>query len=167
MKLVDDVQLKLRRAKSPAADYIYVTEVGYPSFRGALSTDPDVVGDYLVRFTLMADARPWLKAVWWYCLRDQGRDPLNREHGFGLFESSMVIKPSGAAYKQVNDLLSGQQRRGSLETQGGYLHYISGDGHFVADWAASDKALGLEWPRTGALPNASGAGRVRFGRREP
>jgi hypothetical protein len=167
MKLVDGVQMKLRRAKALAADHIYVTEFGYPSFRGALTTDPEVVADYLMRFMLLADARPWLKGVWWYSLRDQGRDPLDKEHGFGLFDFAMNIKPAGAAYQQANELLNGQQRRGSVESSGSDFHYLSGDSRSAADWSASDKALNFEWPRSGALRNAGRAGQVNLTRRVP
>ena len=85
---------------------IYVTEMGYPAFTGRGGVSPETVAAYLTRFMLLAAARPHVAGVWWYCLRDQGTDPGNKEHAFGVLDASWRVKPAGVALRDVAALLA-------------------------------------------------------------
>ncbi len=89
---------------------IYVTEMGYPAFAGRGGVAPDVAAAYLTRFVLLASARAYVAGVWWYGLRDQGTDPANQEHNFGVLDAAMRVKPTGVALHAVAALLADAQR---------------------------------------------------------
>lgn len=89
---------------------IYVTEMGYPAFAGRGGVAPDVAAAYLTRFVLLASTRPYIAGVWWYCLRDQGTEPGNKEHNFGVLDAALRVKPTGAALHAVAALLADVQR---------------------------------------------------------
>jgi hypothetical protein len=80
---------------------IYVTEMGYPSFAGKGGVDARTAADYLTRFVLLASERPYIAGVWWYCLRDQGTDPNDKEHHFGTFDFAWQPKPAAHALRAV------------------------------------------------------------------
>jgi hypothetical protein len=88
---------------------IYVTEMGYPAFAGRGGVDRETVAEYLRRFMLLAAARPHVAGVWWYCLRDQGSDPTDKEHAFGVYDAAWRMKPAGAALRDVAALLVGER----------------------------------------------------------
>ncbi len=84
---------------------LYVTEMGYPSYGGRGGVSPEVAAAYLARFVLLASTRPHVVGVWWYCLRDQGRDAGNKEHHFGVLDADLQPKPAAAALRDVTALL--------------------------------------------------------------
>ena len=80
---------------------IYVTEMGYPAFAGRGGVSREKAADYLARFMLLASTRPYIAGVWWYCLRDQGSDPADKEHHFGAFDFAWQPKPAAYALRAV------------------------------------------------------------------
>lgn len=62
----------------------YVTEIGWPASEGVEGYPEQRVAAYLTRFYAMAAARPWIAGIWWYTLLDDGDDPTDKEHRFGL-----------------------------------------------------------------------------------
>lgn len=70
----------------------YVTEIGWPASEGAEGYAEQRVAAYLTRFYALAATRPWIAGAWWYTLLDDGDDPKDKEHRFGL-----VPRPAGAA----------------------------------------------------------------------
>jgi len=89
---------------------IYVTELGYPTFTGRGGVSRETAAAYLARFVLLASTRPYVAGVWWYCLRDQGSDPANKEHNFGVLDSALRAKPAADALRSVSTLLAGVGR---------------------------------------------------------
>ena len=85
---------------------IYVTEIGYPTFTGRGGVSRDTAAAYLARFVLLASTRSYVAGVWWYCLRDQGGDPTNKEHNFGVLDSALRAKPAADALRSVGALLA-------------------------------------------------------------
>jgi len=51
----------------------------------------------------------------WYDLRNDGDDPMNAEHGYGLLTSSFRPKPAYAAYIEVVRRLNGMHQIGNLD----------------------------------------------------
>jgi polysaccharide biosynthesis protein PslG len=89
---------------------VYVTEIGWPNFSGKHGRTGAEVESYLSRFMLLAASRPRVAGVWWYCLRDQGRDAGNKEHRFGLLDFDYDRKPIAARFEQLGALLRSQGR---------------------------------------------------------
>lgn len=78
----------------------YVTEIGWPASEGAEGYDEQRVAAYLTRFYALAATRPWIGGVWWYTLLDDGDDPKDKEHRFGL-----VPRTAGAAHRPAFESL--------------------------------------------------------------
>lgn len=89
---------------------VYVTEMGYPAFAGRGGVDRNTAAEYLSRFMLLAATRPHIGGVWWYCLRDQGTDPANERHTFGVYDAQWRLKPAGAALRNVALVLAERER---------------------------------------------------------
>lgn len=85
-------------ALAPAAP-IYVTEMGYPAFAGRGGVDRQTAAEYLARFVVLASTRDYIAGVWWYCLRDQGQSPADKEHHFGAFDFAWRPKPAAHALR--------------------------------------------------------------------
>ncbi|WP_199027620.1 cellulase family glycosylhydrolase [Ralstonia sp. ASV6] len=94
---VDEIHRLMLDAHGKPID-MYVTEMGWPTHRGGY-TEADAA-DYLQRFMALAKARPYMKGVWWYDLIDDGDDPTNREHRFGLFGRDGRAKPTARRYEE-------------------------------------------------------------------
>jgi hypothetical protein len=105
---LDRVHALTRDAARPVP--IYVTEMGYPAYSGRGGVSRETAAVYLARFMLLASTRPHVAGVWWYCLRDQGNDPANREHTFGVLDAVLQPKPAARALRDVAALLA-QVRR--------------------------------------------------------
>jgi hypothetical protein len=100
----------LLTAAGRAALPIYVTEMGYPAFAGRGGVTRELAAAYLARFMLLASTRPYVAGTWWYCLRDQGDDPDDKEHNFGVLDSALRPKPAAAALRAVAALLGEAKR---------------------------------------------------------
>lgn len=114
---------------------IYVTEIGYPTFTGRGGVSRETAAAYLARFVLLASTRPYVAGVWWYCLRDQGADPANKEHNFGVLDSALRAKPAAEALRSVGALLAGV---GRFSAGGGSDPRVSAT-------AANGKEIALAW----------------------
>ncbi|HFF8576353.1 TPA: hypothetical protein ACGEYZ_000418 [Klebsiella pneumoniae] len=71
---------------------VYITEMGYSNYpygkvRGAKADF------YLESYMNLAKERPYIKGVWWYDLINDGDDPNNGEHNFGLLNRDLSEKP--------------------------------------------------------------------------
>jgi hypothetical protein len=84
---------------------LYVTEMGYPTFTGKGGVSPEVGAAYMARFVLLAASRDYCRGVWWYGLKDQGNEPLNKEHHFGLLLSDLTYKPSARMFTVLSSIL--------------------------------------------------------------
>jgi hypothetical protein len=127
---------------------IYVTEMGYPAFSGRGGVAPETAAAYLSRFLLLASTRPYLAGVWWYCLRDQGTDPANKEHNFGVLDASWRVKPAAIALRETAAMLADAGRFEVL---------ASGDEQRVAASRPDGSRLVLAWSASSAsAPRRSG-----------
>jgi hypothetical protein len=118
---------------------IYVTEMGYPTFAGKGGNSPEVGAAYLARFVLLAASRDYCRGVWWYGLKDQGYEPLNKEHHFGLLLPDLTEKPGARMFTVLSGLLSTYT---SIEaTQNGNNYSV-----VIGDGASSRVVAWSEYP---------------------
>jgi hypothetical protein len=89
---------------------IYVTEIGIPNYPGKGGVSAGGVASYMARFVLLAAGLDYVRGVWWYGLKDQGTEPQNKEHHFGLLQPDLQRKPGGAMYAVLASLLRGYER---------------------------------------------------------
>ncbi len=73
---------------------IYITEVGWPTHDGPDGSTPEDSARFLARTYLLARTLPFVRGLWWYDLRDDGDDPHEREHHFGLLTRNWAPKPA-------------------------------------------------------------------------
>jgi polysaccharide biosynthesis protein PslG len=84
---------------------IYVTEIGWPTHDGPHGVPEAAAAAYAQRFYLLARSRPWIAGVWWYDLFDDGTDPGNREHHFGLLYPDGQPKAAYGALLKIAPIL--------------------------------------------------------------
>lgn len=87
---------------------IYVTEVGWPTITGqGCVIDRKVAAQNFAQFILWSAAKPWVKGIWLYQLKDQGRDANELEHNFGLYDYDYRPKPAVCAVREAAALARG------------------------------------------------------------
>jgi hypothetical protein len=115
---------------------IYVTEMGYPAYTGKGGVSAPVAAGDLARFMLLASTRPYVGGVWWYCLRDQGKDRANKEHNFGVLDTAFAPKPAGRALRAAALL---------IKETGRFRDESGGADRRVAATRADGRVLELRW----------------------
>jgi polysaccharide biosynthesis protein PslG len=128
---------RVHAALGLAAKPIYVTEMGYPTSTGKGGVSAEIAAADLARFVLLASTRPYVAGVWWYCLRDQGKDRANKEHNFGVLDNAFAPKPAGAALRAAALLLADVGR---------FRDESRGHDRRVTATRADGGALALSWP---------------------
>lgn len=141
---------------------IYVTEIGWPNHQGKTGWTEEQTADFLLRFHLLVRAQPTIRGVWWYELRNSGKDPAEKEHNFGLVTKDLGAKPAFKALRVAVSLLSeGSKISISNPAKGVFKAQINtGQEQCTAYWAregqvnytipARDLAGRLAW---GVLPD--------------
>lgn len=71
---------------------LYITEIGYPTYRGKPQFTEDDVESYATQYLEIAGSMPFVKGVWWYDLKDDGNDKNNKEHNFGILKNDLTEK---------------------------------------------------------------------------
>ena len=121
---------------------LYMTEIGWPTHKGPKGLDESLVADYLARLYLLAPTRSFVKGVWWYDLFEDGVDPANFEHHFGLVRPDNSLKPAACALTEVAKLLRDYKpvsaRRGKNNVW--VVKYTSGREFVYAVWAEDPAA---------------------------
>lgn len=122
---------------------LYLTEIGWPTHDGHASTRPDLVAAFASRLLLGARVRPFIKGIWWYDFSDDGPDPHNREHHFGLVAMDKTPKPALAAFAKA----------ASVVTQGaGYERVDVGDDTcWVIRYSMGEKTRIVAWHTSGRI----------------
>lgn len=80
---------------------IYITEVGWPTFNHKYGTSISNQANYLARTFLLGAMFPQVKGIWWYDLMDDGLDPQDKEHHFGVVYHDLTPK---AAFFALQDI---------------------------------------------------------------
>jgi polysaccharide biosynthesis protein PslG len=114
--LVDQLKTTLDQLSPGRTIPIYVTEIGWPTSVAKCGVPDTVAAAYLQRFMLLAAARPYVAGVWWYDLFDDGADPSNPEHRFGLVHQDHTPKAAYNALAALKPIL--ESREVPIETLG-------------------------------------------------
>jgi hypothetical protein len=115
-------------------------EWGYSSARGGI--DEAEQAKYLARMWLNNLAEQIPISIW-YDWRDDGSDPKNPEHHFGMVRTDLQPKPAFEAAKALNTLLAGFQleQQLCLKTHNGYgVLFRKGERLAWALWTTSPKS---------------------------
>lgn len=135
---------------------IYVTEMGWPTHTGPYGISPALAADYSARFLFMTKALPFVKGVWMYDFRNDGTDPANKEHNFGLMQADSTPKPTYSAIQIVNDYLKGARYIGRMASSSTVrvLKFLRADNtEAYAMWTTTPGAQGTV-SITNGLPEA-------------
>ncbi|EMP4695291.1 cellulase family glycosylhydrolase [Klebsiella pneumoniae] len=107
IKLMDQFENKLAQRSGKSVD-LYITEMGFPTSKyvqGGVSETQ--AGLSVLRYTIAARSRPYIKGIWWYDLIDDGTNKLNNEHNFGFIQFDGTPKYSfnllSEYSKKIND----------------------------------------------------------------
>lgn len=105
IKFVYKTSSQLQKANGGKIVPLYITEMGWPSHKGACGTASEKVADYLTRSILLARTMPEIKGFWWYDLKNDGNRIEEREHNFGLLDYNYVPKSAFYSLKDVAPLV--------------------------------------------------------------
>ncbi|HEY6878197.1 MAG TPA: hypothetical protein VI299_09260, partial [Polyangiales bacterium] len=87
------------KSKTKKSVPIWVTEIGWPTHDGVGASTEVLSAQRLLKLNLMLATRSYIRGVWWYDLFDDGDDPREMEHNFGLLRIRGDKKPSYHAFK--------------------------------------------------------------------
>jgi polysaccharide biosynthesis protein PslG len=125
---------------------IHVTEVGWPTYKGPYGATPNNAAAYLVRTVLLLRTLPAVKSIYWYELKENGSDPHEKEHSFGLVDQDGGKKPAYAALKAI--------ARSVIEADSADL--VSDGKQYKVTLTQGKKSCVAEWvPNTAAPPMLS------------
>ncbi|MEK3910299.1 sugar-binding protein [Paenibacillus sp. FSL H7-0331] len=136
---------------TPYGDWkdLYVTEVGWPTSIDSNGVPESVQAAYLVK-QFMISASAGLKVSSLYDMRDDGVDPYNLEHNYGVIRHlDFSAKPSLIAVRHLNGVLGNAQFVGETDIGAGLKAYMwrKNGAPVVAAWSTSGTRtldLGLE-----------------------
>jgi hypothetical protein len=84
---------------------LWITEFGYPTHTGPAGVDDETQANYSVRAFLLARSSPAVERVSWYDFQNDGEDPAEAEHNFGLVRKNLTPKPACGAFKTMASLV--------------------------------------------------------------
>ena len=134
-----EVTLHYQKRKIP----IYITEVGWPDHHGPDGSTPEDSARFLARSYLLARTMPFIRGLWWYDFSDDGPDPDEREHHFGIVARDFTPKPAYVVMGEVCRVFGKAHFVGTIDT-GPDLHILE----FSQDSGATLYAL---WSSGAAL----------------
>lgn len=105
IEMLDKVAFLAKAANNGVDMPMYVTELGWPTHEGRFGISEIDAASFLTRYMLLASSRAYIKGVFWYCLMDQGNDPQNKEHRFGVLDRTQQARPAAIALKNLAPLL--------------------------------------------------------------
>jgi hypothetical protein len=87
---------------------LYLTEMAWHSTadRHPCGIDEGTQAAWLARAYLLAKTLPSIKGLWWYDLANDGNDPADPEHNFGLLRRDLSPKPAYEALKRLAPVLA-------------------------------------------------------------
>jgi hypothetical protein len=74
---------------------------------------------------LLAKTMPFIKGIWWYDLQNDGPDPREREHNFGLMDHELRPKPAYLALQRISSLIREGEYIGALPVARDQVHALS------------------------------------------
>ncbi|MDT0207873.1 cellulase family glycosylhydrolase [Serratia marcescens] len=118
---------------------LYITEIGVPNYSGQGGLDFNSSAQFVVKYTLMAKARPYIKGVWWYDLINDGTNPRVNEHNFGLYNANGSAKPAAIALQRISAFSTKYKVKGYQSSQDGRvkIEFVNGDESALVFWRKS------------------------------
>jgi hypothetical protein len=159
---ITGLQTLIRRTLSSHPP-VWNTEWGYSSYGSFPETFPGGGHSNAARtrqavFAVRELLTTWmlgLPVVVWYDLRDDGPDPFNREHNFGLLNQDNSDKPAMRAVRALTTAAQGRRYTGTLSGLPAGLHAMRLDGSndrvFVLWNDRSGTSAKIDFPRTRML----------------
>jgi hypothetical protein len=127
----DTLLLRSIAGALPGAPAVWDTEWGYSSTSfggdGHAPAARAMQAAFVVREILSAWAVGFPLAVV-YDLRDDGTDPANSEHNYGLIANDYTDKPAGVGVRTLSEFAKGRVFRGFLDLEPSSLHAMRLDG---------------------------------------
>ncbi|MBP1128774.1 hypothetical protein JOE25_000317 [Serratia sp. PL17] len=80
---------------------IYITEIGYPTMHNVHDLSQDSVAQKIIKFTILARSKPYVKGLWWYDLIDDGINIDEPENNYGFFSTTNSPKKSASSVKEL------------------------------------------------------------------
>ncbi len=137
IKWLGSIDQRLTRlAGKPVA--LYLTEMSWPTSSEKCGVDENTQASYLARAYFLAKTRPNIKGMWWYDLVNDGNDPGEREHNFGLLRADLSPKPAYQVLKAIAPVLTHYRYDSlkSLQADNLYLlNFAKGDEQVLVAWA--------------------------------
>jgi hypothetical protein len=130
---------------------IWISEIGWAAGDGCeLCMDEQDQANYLIRFYTLA-AAGGAQRIFWYDLRDDGRDPGSPEGHFGLMRGDLSGKLSFAAYSFLSRVLTHARFLSAVATgeDGIYaLRFVRGKAPLLVLWNTGSFPihLSIPWP---------------------
>lgn len=94
---------------------VFLTEVGWPTYRAENGSSPRTEARFLARTFLMVRTLPYVKGLWWYDFSDDGSDPADPEANYGIVWNNLTPKPAYFAMRDVCRLFADFQYSGQLD----------------------------------------------------
>lgn len=104
LQLIDAYEKHVTQKTGKKNVPLYITELGFPTYSGKDGLRADKVAQYVMKYTLLAQTRSYIKGVWWYDLIDDGTSTNNKEHNFGFFTRMESPKESVSAIEKITQL---------------------------------------------------------------
>lgn len=105
IRRVSLLQEELKKQRGGVETPIYITEFGWPTFRGGCGLELDTAGHNMAQFILLSAAIGWIKGIWVHSLKDVGPDPDDMEHHFGLFTYDNKPKPAVCFFREASRIV--------------------------------------------------------------
>ncbi len=166
---VAELSAKLKKANGGKEVPLYITEMGWPSHKGACGTAPEKVGQYLARALLLVRTLPEVKGFWWYDLKNDGKKIEEREHNFGLLDYDYGPKPALHSLRDITPVILKGQTFTRLSAPAGLVMVAVTDNQgkkTFAIWSENGddiKAVISIVPDRGAFPSARKIGSGKAG----
>lgn len=92
---------------------IWITEIGWPTCPGGVSEEEQA--KMLVRTYVIAIGSKLVEKVFWYDFRDDGTNPNDPEHNFGIIKRDFVPKKAYTAFGIMTKALEGKKAEGRVD----------------------------------------------------
>ena len=110
---------------------IYITEFGWPTYAGVGGQTEQFQAVQTISYLLRCLRDDRIKGAWIYDFHDDGADPANREHNFGLVHNDYTPKP---AFRALKTLIEARKT-------GWVMVGLSIDSSLVTNWKAGASTL--------------------------
>lgn len=120
---------------------IYLTEMAWPSHKGHCGNSEATQALYMARIFFLARTVPNVKGMWWYDLYNDGPNPRNQEHNFGILNEDLSPKPAYTMAKAIAPVVRDftYDARASVIGDGVYqLYFNKGKERVLVAWTTGE-----------------------------